>query len=324
MNVSRRAAMLAAAATVAAPLRSPRAAGYPARPVTIIVPFAPGGPTDVMARVMAAHLGERLGGSFIVENRPGAGGNIGAGVVARAQPDGYTLLLASSALVVNPSLFKRVPYDPTADFTPIAELGATPNVFIADPKSGIRSIADLVAKAKADPGSISYGSSGIGTTPHLSGEFLKIAAGIKMTHVPFGGAAPAVQAVMSSTTPVACVTLPPARPLIMTGALNGLAVTGATRWFDLPNVPTMVELAYPEIVTDTMQAFLAPAKTPPDIVELLATTSVAILHEQATADQLRNNGFDVLANGPDGMRKRIAMELPKWRDLIAKAGIEQL
>jgi tripartite-type tricarboxylate transporter receptor subunit TctC len=320
-NVSRRSVLAAAAGIMASSAGSWAAERYPDRPVKIIVPFAPGGPTDIMARVVAAHLGERLHGSFVVDNRPGAGGNIGAALVAHNETDGYQLLLTSSALVVNPGLYKHIPYDPYKDFAPIAELGTSPNVFLATPGSGIKSIADLVAKAKADPRALSYASAGIGTTPHLSGELLKVDAGIQMTHVPFGGAGPAIQAIMGATTPIACVSLPPARPLIGTGALVALAVTGTTRWFDLPDVPTMVELGYKDFVTDTFQGFLAPAKTPDDIVAVLAKTSVDILHDKTVHDQLQANGFEVLANGPTGMQRRIDQEVPKWRDLIAKAGI---
>jgi tripartite-type tricarboxylate transporter receptor subunit TctC len=298
-----------------------RAANYPDRTVRIIVPFAPGGPTDIMARIIAAHLNEKLRGSFIVENRAGAGGNIGTGVVARATPDGYTLLLTSSAFVVNPGLYKQIPYDPYKDFAPIAELGTSPNVFLATPGSGIKSISELIAKAKTDPTALSYASPGIGTTPHLSGELLKIDAGIKMTHVPYGGAGPAIQAILSATTPIACTSLPPARPLIAADTLVALAVTGRNRWFDLPDVPTMIELGYKDFVTDTVQGFLAPAKAPIDIVSTLASACVDILHEKAIADQLQTSGFEVLANGPAGMKKRIEAEVPKWRDLIAKAGI---
>jgi len=317
---SRRGVLLGAA-WFAAGISPVWAAGYPDRPVKIVVPFAPGGPTDIMARVIAAHLGEILHGSFVVENRAGAGGNIGAGVVAHGDADGYTLLITSSALVVNPGLYKRVPYDPYKDFAPVAELGTSPNVFLADPSSGISSIAELVAKAKADPTALSYASAGIGTTPHLSGELLKVEAGIKMTHVPFGGAGPAIQAIMGSTTPIACVSLPPARPLIASGALRALAVTGESRWFDLPDVPTMVELGYKGFITDTFQGFLAPAKTPPAILEMLTKASLEVLNDKTIHDQLQNNGFLVLANGPAGMKRRIDDEVPKWRDLVAKAGI---
>jgi len=311
----------AAAASSLAPAGA-KAAGYPERPVKIIVPFAPAGPTDIMARILVAHLGDAIGGTLIVENKPGAGGNIGIGAAAHAEPDGHTLLIMSSAYVVNPGLYAKIPYDPYTDFAPIAELGTSPNVILVDPKLGVNSIPDLIARAKANPDELNYASPGIGTTPHLSGELFKIVGGIQITHVPFSGAGPAVQAVLSGTTQIAFAALPPARPHIESGALKALAVTGARRWFDLPDVPTMVDLGYTDFISDTFQGFLAPAKTPPAIVELLSTKSIEILKRPAIAEQLRNNGFEVIANGPDGMRKRIADEVPKWRDIVAKAGIK--
>jgi tripartite-type tricarboxylate transporter receptor subunit TctC len=299
-----------------------RAAGYPDRPVKIIVPFAPAGPTDIMARVLSRHLGEALGGSVIVENKAGAGGNIGIGAAAHADPDGYTLLVTSSAYVVNPGLYEKIPYDPYKDFAPIAELGTSPNVILAGPKLGINSIAELIARARANPNELNYASPGIGTTPHLSGELLKIVGGIQLTHVPFSGAGPAIQAVLGGVTQLACAALPPAHPYIESGALRALAVTGAHRWFDLPEVPTMVELGYKDFIADTFQGFLAPVKTPPDIVQRLSAGALKILKAPEIADQLRNDGFDVIANGPDGMRKRIEDEVPKWRDVVARAGIK--
>ena len=320
MRLTRRTALLGAAGLLATPSLA-RAAGYPDRPVKIIVPFAPAGPTDIMARIVAAQLSERMNGSFIVENRPGAGGNIGAAAVAKADPDGYTLLLHSSALVVNPGLYKKVPYDPIKDYAPLVELGTSPNVFLADQKSGIKTMAELIAKAKADPNGLSYASAGIGTTPHLSGELLKVVAKIQMTHVPYAGAGPAIQAILGSVTPVACVSLPPALPQILAGSLTALAVTGRKRWPELPDVPTMIELGYPDFVTDTFQAFMAPAKTPQPILDALVKTTLIILNDKPINAQLQKAGFDVLANGPEGMTRRIVDEVPKWRDLIEKSGI---
>src|SRR5215472_10222493 len=299
-----------------------KAAGYPDRPIKIIVPFAPGGPTDIMARIVATHLGEAIGGTFVVENRPGAGGNIGIGIAAHAEPDGYTLLVTSSAYVVNPGLYAKIPYDPYKDFAPIAELGTSPNVILVDPKLGVNSITDLVARAKANPNELNYASPGIGTTPHLSGELFKIVAGINLTHVPFSGAGPAIQAALAGTTQLAFAALPPAHPHIAAGALKALAVTGERRWFDLPNVPTMIELGYKDFISDTFQGFLAPVKTPPEIVSQLAAKAIEVLKVEKTAEQLRNDGFEVIANGPDGMKKRIDEEVPKWRDIVMKAGIK--
>jgi tripartite-type tricarboxylate transporter receptor subunit TctC len=303
-------------------LKPARAAVYPERTVKIIVPFAPAGPTDIMARILGTHLGEAIGGTVIVENKAGAGGNIGIGTAAHADPDGYTLLVTSSAYVVNPGLYAKIPYDPYKDFAPIAELATSPNVFLVNPKLGINTMAELIARAKADPNELNYASPGIGTTPHLSAELLKIVGGIQITHVPFSGAGPAIQAVLGGITQVCCAALPPAHPQIESGALKALAVTGAQRWFDLSNVPTMVELGFKDFIADTFQGFLAPAKTPPAIVELLSAKSIEVLKTPKIAEQLRNDGFEVIANGPDGLRKRIEDEVPKWRDVVAKAGIK--
>lgn len=320
-NLLRASAVLGASATGLLP-RGAWAANYPTKPIKIVVPFAPGGPTDIMARVFGARLGEALGGTVIVDNRAGAGGNIGIGAAGRSDPDGYTLLVTSSAFVVNPGLYAKIPYDPYKDFAPIAELGTSPNVILVDPRLGINSMQELIAKAKADPNLLNYASPGIGTTPHLSAELLKLVAGIEMTHVPFPGAGPAIQSILAGTVQVCSAALPPAHPHIESGALKALAVTGARRWFDLPNVPTMVDLGYKDFIADTFQGFLAPAKTPPDIVQLLAAKSIEVLKEPKIADQLRSGGFEVIGNGPDGMQKRITDEVPKWRDIIAKAGIK--
>jgi tripartite-type tricarboxylate transporter receptor subunit TctC len=304
--------------------RSASAAGYPDRPVRIIAPFAAGGPSDTLSRLMSVKLGESLGGFFYVENRPGGGSNIGTSVAARATPDGYTLLLTSSAFVLNPALYKQVPYDAVKDFAPIAELVTSPNVFIATPASGITSMAELVAQAKAKPDTLNYASAGTGTTPHLTGEWFKAIAGISMAHVPFAGAGPALQAILGGTVPIMCGSLPGAHPLIQSGTLRALAVTGPERWYDLPDVPTMIELGYKGFLSDTFHAMLAPAGTSPDLVTRLATTSQDILRQPAFHEQLRSLGFEVIGNGPDGLRQRIERELPHYRELIAKAGIERV
>ena len=303
-------------------LTQARAATYPERTVKIIVPFAYSGPTDIMARILSNHLGDAIGGSVIVENKAGAGGNIGIGAAAHAEPDGYTLLVTSSAYVVNPGLYTTIPYDPYKDFAPIAELGTSPNAIMIDPKLGINSIAELFARAKAKPDDFNYASPGAGTTPHLSGELLKIVGQVEITHVPFSGAGPAIQALLGGVTQLAVTALPPAIPYIESGAIKALAVTGARRWIDLPNVPTMVELGYKDFIAETFQAFMAPVKTPPEIVARLSAKSVEALKKPDIVEQLRINGFEVIANGSDGLRRRIETEVPKWHDVIAKAGIK--
>jgi tripartite-type tricarboxylate transporter receptor subunit TctC len=325
---SRRTVLRAAALLTASPAiiglapRQAKAAGYPERPIKIIVPFAYAGPTDIIARILTNPLGAAINGSVIVENKAGAGGNIGIGYAAHADPDGYTLLVTSSAYVVNPGLYASVPYDPYKDFAPIAELGTSPNVILVNPTLPVNSVADLVAYAKAHPDELNYGSPGVGTTPQLSAELFKIVAGIQITHVPFSGAGPAIQAVLGGTTQLAFTALPPAHPQIQAGALKALALTGEHRWFDLPDVPTMIELGYKDFISDTFQGFLAPAKTPPAVIDLLAKKSTEILKRPEITKQLADNGFEVIGNGPDGMKKRIDDEVPKWRDIINKAGIK--
>src|SRR5438477_3953239 len=241
---------------------APASAAYPERPISVVVPFAPGGPTDIIARILSIAFSQALGQQVIVDNRGGAAGNIGMGQVARATPDGYTLLLSSTAIAVNPSLFKSLPYDPIKDFAPISELVNAPNVLVVRPDSGINTIADLVAQAKANPQKFNYSSPGAGTKSHLTGELLKLRAGIQMVHVPFRGAGPAAQAVLANTVQVGSVALGAAETLIQDGQLRALAVTSAKRWFSLPNVPTMIEAGFPDFISDSFYAAFAPARTP--------------------------------------------------------------
>lgn len=300
------------------------AAGYPDRTVRIVVPFAPGGPSDLTARLLSQKFGEAMGQTFIVENRAGAGSNLGTAAVARSAPDGYTLLITSSAFVVNPGLYKQVPYDPVKDFAPVTELDTSPNVFVATKASGITSIKDLVARAKANPGELSYASAGVGTTPHLAGELLKIAAGINVTHIPYQGAGPAVQSILAGTVPLMCGALPGIHPSIMNGSVRPLAVAGPRRWFDMPEVPTMIESGYPGFLSDTFHGMYAPAGTPPDVIDKLVKVALDALKDQAFHEKLRGLGFDVIASGPEGLRKRVAEEVPLYRDIIAKAGIAKV
>jgi tripartite-type tricarboxylate transporter receptor subunit TctC len=197
-------------------------------------------------------------------------------------------------------------------------------VFIATPASGITSIAELIARAKAKPDELSYASAGIGTTPHLAAELLKIAAGINMVHVPYPGAGPAMQSILAGTVPLMCASLPGAHPSIKSGALRALAVTGPQRWYDLPDVPTMLDLGFADFVIDTFHCMLAPAGTPAEIVDRLANVSIESLKQPEFHERLRTLGFETIANGPDGLRRRIADEVSRYRDIIAKAGIERV
>jgi tripartite-type tricarboxylate transporter receptor subunit TctC len=320
--MNRRIVLLSAlAALVCAQAPGAHAASYPDRTITLIVPFAPGGPTDIIARILSESLSTSLKQSVIVDNRGGAAGNLGMGVAARAKPDGYTLLLASTAIVVNPALFEKLPYDPFKDFAPISELADSPNIVVVRPDSGINTIAELVARAKAAPGTFNYSSPGAGTKSHLTGEELKQRAGIEMQHVPYRGAGPAALAALEGTVQVASVALPAAEPLVQAGQLRGLAVTGSKRWPSLPNVPTMQEAGYPGFISETFSALLAPAGTPPEIVALLAEKCREAFANEKARQTAQTAGFEVVAGTPEQLAARMAKEIPAVKALVQRAGI---
>jgi tripartite-type tricarboxylate transporter receptor subunit TctC len=313
------ASLLAVALTIVADAAH---AAYPERPITLIVPFAPGGPTDIVARIVSTAFQKSLGQSVIVDNRGGAAGNIGMMLAARAAPDGYTLLLASTAIAVNPALFKNLAYDPIRDFTPISELVNAPNVLVVKAGTGIDTVADLVARAKAAPGSFNYSSPGAGTKSHLTGEQLKLRAGIEMVHVPYRGAGPAAMAVLEGTVQVGSVALAAAEPLIKDGQLKALAVTGEKRWFSLPGVPTMIEAGYPGFVSDTFQALFAPAGLLPEIAARLAAESQAAMQSPEAGAQARKAGFEIVGGSPEALAARLAFEIPAVKELVARIGIK--
>src|ERR1700752_1368728 len=288
-----------AAAGIAAPavlhVRSAFAA-YPDRPVRIIVANTPGGPSDIIARIMAAALQETIGGAGFLENRGGAGGNIGMGLAARAEPDGYTFLLSTSAYSVNPGLYEKLPYDPFKDFVAVCELAISPHVFAIKTDLGPKTMKEFVALAKAAPEKFNVSTPPIGTTPQLQAEVLKQREGLqKMATIVFAGGGDALKALISGTVQLSSGVLAPAHPQIKAGAIKGLAVTGPTRWHDLPEIPTMLEAGYPDFVFDTYTALMAPAKTPPEIVSKLEKVSLEILNRPDSRQKLTAAGFDVTA-----------------------------
>jgi len=328
-GLSRRHVIKAAlAAGIAAPavLRIGAAlAAYPDRPVRIVVPNTPGGPSDIIGRILAAALQEKLGGSFVVENKGGAGGNIGMGLVARADADGYTLLLSTSAYSVNPGLYDSLPYDPFKNFAAIAELATSPNVFTVKPELGVGTLKEFVALAKANPDKFNVSSPPIGTTPQLCAEVLKAREGLtQMASLVFTGGGDALRALLSGTVQLSSGALPPAHPHIKSGAIKGLAVTGETRWHDLPEIPTMLEAGYKDFVFETYTALLAPAGTPAEIVSRLEQETLAILGRPDMRERLSKSGFQVQAKDGKGHMARVAKEVPMFREIINQAGIKQL
>jgi tripartite-type tricarboxylate transporter receptor subunit TctC len=289
---------------------------YPDRPVRIIVPFAPAGLTDVVARIVAEKLTARLGTRFYVENRGGASGNTGTAAAAAAEPDGYTLLITGSGLVVNPSLFASVPYDPVKDFAPISLLAVSPNIISVHPSVPARSVGELIDLIKANPGKYTYATAG-----HLTGELFTTAHGLDLPAVRFGSAGPALQSTIGGHTPIAITALAPATPQIRDGKLRGLMVTSARRVRALPDVPTAAEAGLPEQETYTFTALLAPAGTPRAIVDKLHAETAQILALPDVRERLDNLGFEVVASAPDELASRIRTELEHWAKVVRDSKI---
>jgi tripartite-type tricarboxylate transporter receptor subunit TctC len=325
-HIVKAAGVLAAGIAAPAILRVGTAfAAYPERPVRIVVANTPGGPSDIIARFMAAAMQEATGGSFVVENKGGGGGNIGMGLVARADADGYTILLSTSAFSVNPGLYETPVYDPFKDFTAICELAVSPHVFAVKPDLPAKTMKEFVALAKADPDKFNVSTPPIGTTPQLQAEVLKLREGLqKMATIVFPGGGDALKALISGTVQLSSGVLAPAHPQIKAGAVKGLAVTGRTRWHDLPEIPTMLEAGYPDFVFDTYTALMAPAKTPPEIVGRLEKIALEVLAKPDLRQKLTQAGFEVTARYGKGHAERIAKEVPMFRDIIAQAGIKKL
>ena len=300
-----------------------RAQAWPARPLRIVVPFGPGGPTDVVARILAQGLSASLGQPVVIENRGGAGGNIGVSMAARAAPDGYTLLVTSTGFVINAGLFRNPGYDPVRDFTALTEIGASPDVFLARAESPIRSLDDLLERARGTAGGMHFTNPGTGSTPHLAGERLAILKGVSFLQVANSSAALAVQALLAGNTEIGATALASSHAQIKAGRLRALALTGPERWFDLPDVPTMLELGYPGFVTETFHGLFTPAGTPDAINARLAQEAMAVMSQPETRARMQAAGFVVRPDGPAALSARVTREVAMWRELIARAGIAQ-
>ncbi len=303
---------------------SASAASYPDKPVKIVVPFAPAGPTDVMARLIAQKLSESLKQQFFVENHPGAGGNIGMMQVARSTPDGYTILVASSSYTVNPSLYAKNPYDPFKDFAPITLAAASPNIVVVNPDIPAKTVKELVGLMKANPGKYSIANPGVGTTPQLAAELFKLTYKLDAASVPFGGAGPAIQSAVGGHTPIAFSALPPTAPQVQGGKLRGLAVTSAKRSATLPDVPTLAEAGIKGQESETMQGIFVAAGTSKEIVDLLNKEIVKIMHLPDVKEKCAQLGFDVVANSPAEFTTYIKTDVEKWSKVIKDAKVPQI
>jgi tripartite-type tricarboxylate transporter receptor subunit TctC len=301
---------------------SPSFAAYPERPIKIIVPFAPGGANDLIARIISLPLGQALGQTVIVENRGGANGNIGIAAAARAEPDGYTLLVTSNVFDVNPWLSKSASYNPLNDFAPISDLGGAPNVIAARPDTGLKTFGDLVTRARARPDEFNFATPGAGSISHLGAELLKLRANINMVHVPYTGAGPALQAVLSGTVQLIGVTVSTAVPHHKSGALIALVQTGKERWGDLPDVPTLAEAGIPNSDSETLWSLYAPASTPRSVLDRLAKEIVDILKRPDVRGQLSKVNLRVMGEGPQAQQARLVKDVATWKEVITKASIK--
>jgi tripartite-type tricarboxylate transporter receptor subunit TctC len=300
-------------------------AAYPDRPVKIVVANTPGGPSDLVGRFIASALEQSTGKTFIIENRGGAGSNIGMGYVAHSDPDGYTILLATNAYSVNTSLYSKLPYDPLKDFVAVSELASSPNTFVCRSELPAKNMKEFVALAKANPEKFNVATPPIGTTPEIQAEVLKIREKLqKMQTVVFKGGGDALQALLSSTVQLSSGSLPPAAPHIKAGTLRCLAVTGDSRWPDMPDVPTMEQSGYKDFVFATDTFLMAPSKTPPEMVKWLETETLKVLRRQGVKDNLYKSGFQARPKGAAACWTRVVKEIDLFRGIIDQAGIAKM
>jgi len=297
------------------------AASYPERPVKIVVGYSPGGATDVIARLMATELSREMGQPFIVENRPGAGSNIATENVLRAAPDGYTLLLLTIQNATNMSVYKSVNYDTAKDFTPIAQFMASPSVLVAAPQLGVTDLQSLIAKAKAEPGTLSFASTGVGGSPHLAGEMLKARAGIDMLHVPYKGTSQAMTDVIAGNVSTSFMTTLGVLEHMQSGAVKPLAVAYRERLPELPNVPTMAEAGIADFEVVSWNGLAAPADTPPEVVKALGEALERILAKPEIQERVRGLGGQTVIHGPGEFAAYVQSEIDKWGEVVQTAGI---
>ncbi len=312
---------LAAAALLGTSLRAAaQAPAFPSRPLTLVVPFAPGGLADVLARMVAERLRANLGVAIIVENRPGAGGIAGARAVAAAAPDGHTLLLANTNLAINPSLYRSLPYETETAFAPIIRAIAVPNVLVVRADVPARSLAELIALAREAPGRLNYASAGSGTFPHLAMALFMQRAGIEMTHIPFNGAAPAMAAILARQVEVLSADPPGAMPQVAAGTLRALAVTSATRLSAMPDVPTVAEGGLPGFEAVGWQGFVAPGGTPEPVIRMLNSAIAAALAAPELRERLTAQGVAFVAGSPADFTEFLRQDMARWRSAVAASG----
>jgi len=311
--------LLAAALLAAAPFTA-LAQAWPERPVKIIVPFGPGGFTDVAARILQKELGAALGQTIVIENKPGAGSTIGTAEVANAKPDGYTLAMISTTHVISPHLYRQIPYDPIKGFTPVMKLAEGPYVLVVHPSVPAKNVAELIALAKAQPGAIDYASSGNGSAQHLVGALFNSTAGVKMNHVPYKGSNQAMNDLVGGNVKVSFVGVPNALPNLASGKLRALGVSTAKRYAELPDVPSIAEAGLPGYDATVWLGLLAPAGTPRDVVQKINAEIAKVLSTPEARKLMASAGVDVSTAGSDEFGALLRAELDRWGKVVRETG----
>jgi tripartite-type tricarboxylate transporter receptor subunit TctC len=322
MSISRK--LLFAAAALGFSVSLAHAQNFPNRPITLVIPFAPGGSTSIVGRGVADKMGELLGEKVVVDNRPGAGGTVGTKAVAKSDPDGYTLLLGyTGTLAIGPSLYKNVGYDPRKDFAPIGLIGNAPNSLVVNPSFPAKTVAELIAYAKANPGKVNFGSAGAGTASHITGEYFARAAGITLVHIPYKGTGPALTDLLGGHIPMAFAPVPASHANVAAGKLRALAVTSTTRSGLMPEVPTIAESGLAGFDASLYYGLVAPAGTPRPIIDKLNKALHDALASDEVKKQLGNDGTEITPGTPEDYAAFIDKDEKKWAGLVKASGVEQ-
>ena len=294
---------------------------YPSRPIRLLIPFTPGGGADISGRIIGKALGERMNVQFVIDNRPGASTMIATDIVAKANPDGYTLLMSTGTHTINPSIFVKRPFDEVADFTPIVLVSNSPNMIAISPKHPVKSIQDLVAYARANPGKVDYGTGGHGTHQHMALEYFRAIAGIQLTHVPYKGGVPAINDAMGGSIAMAVVSVPGLAPFVKTGRLRALAVTSAKRSSTMPEIPTIAEQGYPGFDVNYWLGLMGPAKLPAALVRRINEETNAAVKVQEVRETFIFNGAEPAGGTPDQFVALVKREIKEWAEVVKKTGI---
>ena len=320
---TRRTALLAlASAMLIAPLASPAQPGYPEKPVRFVVPYPPGGGTDVIARIVQGKFQQLLGQPIIIDNRGGGGGSLGTDVVAKAAPDGYTVLFTLSSHTINPAIFPKLPFDTMKDFEPVGKVASLPQILVVLPGFAAKNVGELIAMAKAKPDSLQFGSVGNGSPSHLAGELLNLRGGIKITHIPYKGGGPAITDVLGGQVPMLWVSIPAAAQFVKSGKLRALAVSTVKRSAAFPDVPTVQEQGVADFEVDSWYAMFVPAKTPKPVIERLNKALNQVVADHDIRDKLLGQGSEAAGGTPDSLGKVVHTELAKWAKLAKDANIK--